>query len=417
MAQSAFIECPHCGKSVDVNQVLYDKLKGQLNQEYHDLLLIEKKKHEEEAAKLRQLREQVDEDRRKMEEQSTEGVKNRLKAQKESLEKELRTKIEEEEQEKFKSLQDELNEKSSKLKEFNQAKAEIERLKREKNELREAIEAESQLALNEKIQEEKDKIRKSEQERNELIIKELQKKLEDQKKLTEEMQRKQEQGSMQLQGEVQELAIEEWLKVNYPLDTIQEIRKGATGADCIQVVNTHDRKNCGAIYYESKRAKNFAGDWIEKFKTDMRSKGIAAGILVSQVYPRGYERMAMIDGIWVCSYEEFKGLSAVIRQSVIDISEMAASQENKGDKMVMLYDFLTGNEFKAQVEAIVEGFTQLRSDLEKEKNAMNNIWKSREKQIEKVLLNTTHMYASIKGIGGKAIGTVRALELGNGTDE
>jgi hypothetical protein len=105
--------------------------------------------------------------------------------------------------------------------------------------------------------------------------------------------RKSEQGSVQLQGEVQELAIEEWLRDNFPLDTISEIKKGANGGDCVQTVNTYTRQNCGMIYYESKRTKAFGGDWVEKFKADMRSKGISIGILVTQTMPRDMERMGL----------------------------------------------------------------------------------------------------------------------------
>jgi hypothetical protein len=226
------------------------------------------------------------------------------------------------------------------------------------------------------------------------------------------MQRKQDQGSMQTQGEVQELAIEEWLKANFPLDTIEEIKKGQRGADCIQIVNTHARPGCGKIYYESKRAERFANDWIEKFKADMRSRGINTGILVTQVMPKDMDRMGIKEGIWICSFNEFKGLSSLMRESVIRISEVTASQENKGDKMVMLYDYLISPEFKAQIEAIVEGFTQMKTGIAKERMAMEKLWKEREAQVEKVLINTSGMYGKIKGIAGTAIGTVQALELG-----
>ena len=363
---------------------------------------------------LKSEREKLDDDKKKLNDQVNDAVVKKLKAERELVENEIRKKLDDEDSEKFNSLQKELNEKSEKLKEFNRAKAEIEKLKREKDEMKEAIEADSMKMLNEKLQEEKERIKKAEQDRNELIIRELQKKLEDQKKLTDEMQRKHDQGSMQMQGEILELAIEEWLAVSFPLDNITEIKKGANGADCVQIVNTHSRANCGSVYYESKRAKNFSGDWIEKFKADMRAKGITVGIFVTQAYPKGMDRMGLVDGVWICSYEEFKGLSAVIRESVIRISELTASQENKGDKMVMLYDYLISQEFKSQIEAIVEGFTQMKSDLDSEKRAMMKIWGSREKQIDKVITNTTTMYGSIKGIGGKAIGTVQALELGDG---
>jgi hypothetical protein len=248
----------------------------------------------------------------------------------------------------------------------------------------------------------------------------MQKQLEDQKRLTEEMKRKQEQGSMQLQGEVMELAIEEWLASQFPLDTIEEIKKGARGGDCIQIVNTRTHQNCGSIYYESKRTKEFQPNWIEKFKGDIRVKGASIGVLVTDAMPPDMDRLGLKDGIWICSFEEFKGLCAVLRESIVQLSNAVMSQENKGDKMHMLYDYLTGNTFRMQVEAIVEGFTTMRVDLESEKRAMQAIWKKREKQIDKVTVNTIDMHASIKGIAGSAIQSVTLLELpqeGNGLKE
>jgi hypothetical protein len=284
-------------------------------------------------------------------------------------------------------------------------------LKREKDELKEVVEAESQRKLSIQIQEEKEKIKRSEEERNELRIRELLKQLEDQKKLTEEMKRKQEQGSMQLQGEVQELAIEEWLMASFPMDTIEEIRKGARGGDCIQTVHTRTQQNCGRIYYESKRAKDFQPSWIEKFKADMRDKACDMGVLVTEVMPSDMQRMGQKDGVWICTYEEFKGLCSVLRETIVQISSTLVAQENKGDKMHLLYDFLTSSTFRMQVEAIVEGFTQMKSDLESEKRSMQRIWKQREKQIEKVIVNTIDMYGSVKGIAGNAVQEVKALEL------
>jgi hypothetical protein len=308
-------------------------------------------------------------------------------------------------------MQKELLEQSEKLKELSRSKAEIERLKREKDELKESILAEAERALNQKLIEEKEKIRKSEQDRNELAFKELYKQLEDQKRLTEEMKRKQEQGSIQLQGEVQELAIEEWLAANFPLDTIEEIKKGARGGDCIQTVNTRTRQNCGTIYYESKRTKDFQPSWIEKFKSDIRNKGANLGVLVTEVLPSDLDRMGLKEGIWICTYDEFKGLCKVLRESIIQVSNALASQENKGDKMVLVYDYLTSNTFHMQIEAIVEGFTQMKIDLDSEKRSMQKNWKMREKQIEKVIDNTIDMYGSIKGIAGKAIQDIKLLDM------
>jgi hypothetical protein len=150
----------------------------------------------------------------------------------------------------------------------------------------------------------------------------------------------------------------------------------------------------------------------------MREKAADIGVLVTEAMPSDMERMGLRDGIWVCTYEEFKGLSGVLRESIIQVSTALGSQVNKGDKMQLLYDYLTSNSFRMQVEAIVEGFSSMKSALESEKRAMQRIWKEREKQIDKVINNTIDMHASIRGIAGNAIQAVKALELpGDDLDE
>ncbi|MCB0744790.1 MAG: DUF2130 domain-containing protein, partial [Ignavibacteriae bacterium] len=384
--------------------------------EFNTKLAEEKKKFDSQSATLKKEKEEFEKQKEKENELFDERLAKKIKEEKEKISAEVKNKLAEEQSEQFAELQKELNEKSIQIKELNKSKAEIEKLKREKNELKESIEAEAQKTLNEKLNEEKERIRKSEADKVELKLKEYEKQIEDQKKLVEEMKRKQEQGSMQMQGEVQELAIEEWLSNNFPLDTIDEIKKGARGADCLQIVNTRTRQNCGIIYYESKRTKDFQKGWIEKFKEDIREKGANIGVLVTDAMPSDMDRMGMREGIWICSFEEFKGLCFVLRESLIQISTALSSQENKGDKMSMLYDFLTSSEFRMQIEAIVEGFTQMKNDLDSEKRAMQRIWSTREKQIEKVVTNTVNMYGSIKGIAGTAIGTVKALELPEGDE-
>jgi len=411
MGNKTQINCPNCGTSIDVQDILAHQLEDEIKQKYQAQLADEKNKYEAEQEKLDKAKKEFEEKKKQQNEIFQERLEKQLKEEKKAIEENLKAKLTEEQSEQFQALQKELNEKSEQIKELNRTKAEIEKLKREKSELKEAAEAEAQKKLNEVLIAEKEKIRKSEEERNELKFKELQKQLEDQKKLTEEMKRKQEQGSMQMQGEVQELAIEEWLVAQFPLDSIEEIKKGARGGDCIQVVNTRSRQNCGKIYYESKRTKEFQSSWIEKFKADMREKGADIGVLVTEAMPSGFERMGIKEGVWICSYEEFKGLCAVLRESVIQLSLAVASQEGKGDKMHMLYDFLTSNTFRMQIDAIVEGFSQMKADLESEKRSMQRIWKQREKQIEKVIINTIDMHGSIKGIAGNAIQSVKSLEL------
>ncbi len=339
------------------------------------------------------------------------NLNDKLKEATFKIESELKEKFKKDNSEQFQSLQKELNEKSEQVKELFKSKVEIEKLKREKDELKSIAIAEAEKTLTETLNIEKDKIKKSEQDKNELIVKELVKQLDDQKKLTEEMIRKQEQGSVQLQGEIQELVIEEWLKNNFPLDTIIEIKKGARGADCRHIINTRVKENCGSIYYESKRTKDFGKGWIEKFKNDIREQNATIGIFVTDVLPNGMDRMGLREGIWICSYEEFKGLCFVIREHIIALDNAISSQENKGDKMVMLYDYLTSNEFRLQVEGIMEGYTQMQIDLETEKKSITGHWKKREKQLQKVLNNTNFMYQSLRGIAGNVIQTIKVLEL------
>ena len=411
MKNNTQIKCPNCGTSIDVQDILAHQLEDEIKQKYQNQLAEEKKKYDAEVDGLNRAKEQFELKKKQENELFQDRLEKQLKEDRKAIEEKLKHKFREEQSEQFNALQKELNEKSEQVKELNRTKAEIEKLKREKSELKEVAEAEAQKNLSETLVTEKEKIRKQEEDRNELRFKELQKQLEDQRKLTEEMKRKQEQGSMQLQGEVQELAIEEWLASQFPLDTIDEIKKGARGGDCIQIVNTRTVQNCGMVYYESKRTKDFQPSWIEKFKADIREKGANIGVLVTEVMPSDMSRMGLKEGIWICNYEEFKGLCSVLRESIIQLSIAISSQENKGDKMHMLYDYLTGNTFRLQVEAIVEGFTQMRIDLESEKRAMQNIWKKREKQIEKVTVNTIDMHASIKGIAGNAIQAVKLLEL------
>lgn len=414
--QNNQISCPNCGNPIDVEDILAHKLEEELKVKFNAQLAAEKKKYESELDSLNKAKEEFEAKKKKENELFQERLDKTLKEERKLLEEKLKAKVKEESSEQLQALQEELKEKSEQVKELNRSKAEIEKLKREKDEMRELVEAESQKKLNELLLAEKDKIRKAEEERNELRFKELQKQLEDQKKLTEEMKRKQEQGSMQLQGEVQELAIEEWLISHFPLDTIEEIKKGARGGDCIQVVNTRTQQSCGKIYYESKRTKDFQSGWIEKFKADIREKGADVGVLVTDAMPADMERMGLRDGIWICTFEEFKGLCSVLRESIVQLSNALSSQENKGDKMHLLYDYLTSTTFRMQVEAIVEGFSQMKVALDSEKRAMQRIWKEREKQIEKVITNTIDMYGSIKGIAGSAIQPVKALELPEGED-
>lgn len=417
MSNPSSIHCPKCGEPIVVEEILSQQLEQSILKKYEHEKRAEQQRILAMEEKMREEREAFEEKKRRENEMFQERLDARVKEEKLLAEERIKKQMEAEQADAVRMMQQELNDKSDKLKAMQTMQIELEKIKREKEELRLSIEAEQMQKMNSVLEEERVKIANQEREKHEMTLKEMQKKLDDQKRLTEEMKRKQEQGSMQLQGEVQELAIEEWLRQRFPFDVIDEVKKGARGGDCLQRVRNERQVECGKIYYESKRTKDFQANWIQKFKADMREKGADVGVLVTEAMPAGMERMGQYEGIWICRFEEFKGLCAVLREGVLQVSMAMESQEQKGDKMTLLYDYLTGNTFRMQVEAIVEGFTSMRQALDREKRSMTSIWKEREKQIEKVLINTIEMHASIKGIAGNAIQTVKALELPSGEED
>jgi len=236
-----------------------------------------------------------------------------------------------------------------------------------------------------------------------LKMKEKEKQLEDQQKLIQEMQRKMEQGSMQLQGEVQELELEQLLKTAFPFDLVQEVGKGVRGADCVLTVRNSMGQECGKIIFESKRTKDFSEEWIEKLKTDSRTMNADVAIIVTQAMPKGMDSFGERNGIWICSFDDVRPLTHVLRDLVIKVYTAGKSQENKGDKMTLLYNYLVSREFAEQWAAIREGFMQMRISIQKERDTMEKLWKAREKQLEKVLLNAAHIRGSIEGISGMEV--------------
>ncbi|MBM3416730.1 MAG: DUF2130 domain-containing protein [Bacteroidetes bacterium] len=350
------------------------------------------------------IRKSIEEEvRKEANERAEQWKKNKEKEIEEAIRKNLASDFET----KLRLLEQNNKENEEKLKMARQQQLDI--LKKEQ-ELK-TKEAELEISVQKKLHEEREKlsgeIRKLEEQRIaaretefQLQLKELQKQLEDQKKLAEEMRRKAEQGSMQLQGEVQELALEEMLRVAFPFDVISEVGKGVRGADCIQTVRNNFGQECGKIIYESKRTKDFAADWIEKLKADMRSQNADVAVIVTQALPKDMNGFGEKDGVWICSFDEVKPVVQMLRDGIIKISSALKSQENRGDKMSLLYSYLTSREFAEQWQAIREGFMNMKLSIQKERDAMEKLWKAREKQLEKVLLNAAHIRGSIEGISG-----------------
>ena len=272
-------------------------------------------------------------------------------------------------------------------------------------------EAEIDLTVQKQLQKDREKltedIRKIEEQKimvkeNEFLlkIKELEKQRDDQKKLADEMRRKNEQGSMQMQGEVQELALEELLKTAFPFDMISEVGKGVRGADCIQTVRNNFGQECGKIIFESKRTENFSGDWIEKLKADMHSQGADIAVIVTKALPKDMSQFGEKQGVYICSFFEVKSLVIVLRNAILKIAEEKKIQGNKGDKMHAIYDYVTGQEFRRSLQMMRDNFRNLQQQLDKEKEDFEKNWQKKRKMIQIIIDNSSHISGSIEGISG-----------------
>lgn len=407
---SFIITCPNCNHQFEPGDSMRDEIEKELRGKMVDW---QKKKDEEFRLKETLFQQQLqakDEENRKQ-----------IDAEKKKLQQELqdtiRKSVAADFENQLKMLQQNAAENEEKLKEARKQQLEFlqkeQALKTREEELKLTLQKqlmEEREKLKEQLQkEESEKISLKEQE-YQLRLKELEKQLDDQKKLAEEMRRKSEQGSMQLQGEVQELMLEELLQATFPFDKIEEVGKGVRGADCTQIVRNQFGNEAGKIIYESKRTKDFSNEWIEKLKADMRTLGADVAVIVTQAFPKDMDRFGEKDGVYICSFAEVRSVALLLRNALLKIADAKKSQDNKGDKMHMLYDYLTGSEFSEQWKAIREGFMSMKLSIQRERDAMEKLWKAREKQLEKVLLNAAHIKGSVEGIAGADAINLNLLE-------
>lgn len=382
---STTIKCPNCQHEFEPNDSIREEVQKELRNKMTEWQKQQQQKLDEQLISER----------------------NKIQKEAETL---LRKSIAAEFENKF-NLQDQINkENEEKLKQARQQQLEfLQKEQQLKNK-----EAELELELQKKMNAEREKLQvdiKAQQDQkltaieNEYKLREKQweEKFEAQKKLADEMKRKAEQGSMQMQGEVQEIALEEMLRSAFPFDMVTEVGKGIRGADCILTVRNNFGQECGKIIFESKRTKDFGGDWIEKLKSDLRNVQADAGVIVSQALPKEINGFGEKDGVWICGFNEVRPVVQILRDGIIKISAALRSQENKGDKMTLLYNYLTSSEFAEQWRAIREGFMSMKISIQKERDAMEKLWKAREKQLEKVLLNATHIRGSIDSISGQDV--------------
>jgi len=394
------ITCPNCNHQFEPGEALREDIQRELNTKAKEWQVKKEDEYKQKELVYQQQLQLKDKE-----------VADKLLIEKQKMQQELqesiRKNISADYENQVKMLQQSITDNEEKLKDAR--KKELEFLQKEqalKNK-----EEELELSLQRRLMEERERLKEQllkdegekmnlKEQEYQLRMREMEKQIEDQKRLVDEMKRKAEQGSMQLQGEAQELLLEELLQSSFPFDKIEEVGKGVRGADCIQTVRNQFGNEAGKIIYESKRTKDFSNEWIEKLKTDMRSLGADIAVIVTQALPKDMERFGEKEGVYICTFAEARSLALVLRNALLKISDAKKSQDNKGDKMVLLYDYLTGNEFGEQWKAISEGFMSMKRSIQKERDAMEKLWKAREKQLEKVLLNAAHIRGSIEGIAG-----------------
>ncbi len=409
------VECPNCHNRFGVEEVIKSQIENSVKHDYDKKISDYKQSVDTERALLDKQKSEISKQRQEMEEMIQSQLAKRLNSEREIINR----KMTEDYQEKMKMLQ---NEATIAREETNQLRSkEIELLKTQQklNEMKQNHDLELEKKLLEQQQQIRSEMEAGMSQRYELQMRELKKQIDDQKKLAEEMRRKAEQGSMQMQGEVQELFLEEFLAAKYPRDLISEVPKGKSGADIIQTVRNPMNAECGKIAYESKRTVSFNKEWITKLKDDMIAIKADIGVIVTQSMPQGIKSFTNIDGIWVCSFGEFESVVAVLREMLLSVNQVKLQETNKSDAKEMIYNYLTSNEFNQRVTQIVDTFNKIRDGINKERTQMTKIWAMREKQIESIVLGMSEMFGSIKGYGLQSIEETdfMMLETNDGEDD
>ena len=286
---------------------------------------------------------------------------------------------------------------------------------RKKSEAVAARERELDLEVSRRLDAEKqlleEALRRAAGEEQALKLREKDKQIDDLKKLVEEMKRKSEQGSQERQGEVLELDIEERLIALFPHDIVRPVPKGMRGADLVQDVCGSGGQVCGTIVWETKNTRNWSPAWIDKLKEDQRALGASLAVLVSVALPAEVRDFGRINGVWVASLNAWPALALALREQLIAVAFARAASEGRQEKMALLYDYLSGEAFRQRIQAIVEAFTAMQTQLHGERRAMERLWREREKQIERVITHTAGMYGEVRGLVGASLPEIPALTL------
>ena len=394
------ILCPNCKHKIPLSEAITHEL-GEKHQK--ELEELKKKSTEREQYLIELSKKRIEEEKEKS---------------KKEAEIDLRKKISEEMEFKMKNAQNESDELKKNNKALQDQLLELSKTIRQlQNQTRE-----KELEMAKKMNEEQEEIRKEEQKRIEEQYKlkdmEKDKKLRDVIRINEDLKRKLEQGSQQTQGEVLELEVENTLKKEFPLDLIEPIAKGITGADLSQTVKNLQGKKAGTIIWEMKRTKSWSQQWIEKLKSDQRTVHAEIAVLISEVIPGSVNKFGQVDGVWVCDFESYLGLAYALRSQLLELATLRNMHEGKQGKMEMLYRYMTSVEFKHRVEAIIEAFTNMQQEVEKERRWFTQKWAREEKHLRSAIDNTIGMSGDLQSVIGKSLTEKKVAEaLPDGKDE
>lgn len=308
-------------------------------------------------------------------------------------------------------LQELLAQRDEKLKEAQKQQAELMRKQRELDDARRELDLTIEKRVHDSLTEVRQKARAEAEEGLRLKVSEKEQQISSMQRQIDDLKRKAEQGSQQLQGEVLELELELALRAHFPHDAIEPVGNGEFGGDVLQRVVNPIGQACGAVLWETKRTKNWTDGWLAKLRADQRTAGAELAILVSTALPKGVETFGYVDGIWVTDVRYVVPLAVALRQSLIEIGQVRKARDGQNTKMELIYEYLTGPRFRHRVEAIVEKFSEMHADLDRERKAMTRLWAKREAQIQGVIESTVGMYGDLQGIAGKVLQEIDGLEM------
>ena len=401
--ESNTIKCPNCGTPINVSDVLFHQVQEQLKKDFEAQIAKKDKEFKEKSQQLEQEKEQLAKAQEALQEYVDVAVKQKLSVEKGTLEKNLRKQIDAEKADQLQALETELNAKSEQLKELNKTKALVSQLKREKDELKETIEAESEKKFGELLALERENIKKAESEKSKLDVQKRDKLIEDLQKRLEETQQKLEQGSNKLTGEVTEIELRDFLRQAYPIDDIQDVPSGIRGADIYHVVKNNVGFPSGTILYERKQTQAFSESWVGKLKDDARTVKADVCVLVTRAMPKDNSETHFRDGVWVCPFDDVPLLTMLLRDGLIKQSTALVSQQNKGDKMTMLYDYLLSNDFKNHILGILDAFKKMDKAVVKEKEDSLKRMAEREAHIWQAKQSILSFWGRVEGIASDGL--------------